>query len=168
MPLEAKGVIKFEPGAKKELIIKAPTLSIEEEVGETDAVRSLPALVDLLEKKIQKKVQEEFARPVIVGLVGYSLSCTYVVEPITNRTLDEFNLEKEYDDLMGKMEGRILNEADDTPATITFPDGKSIETSSKRIALAGKILEKARETGMTPEEVLAAAKEKIAVKGGGG
>jgi hypothetical protein len=103
-----------------------------------------------------------------VSLVGYSLSCIYSVEPIKNRTLDEFNLEKDYNDLMGKMEGRILNEADDTPATITFPDGKTVETSSKRIALAGKILEKARETGMTPEDVLSAAKGKIAAKEEGG
>ena len=162
MPLEAKGVIKFDPGAKKVLVIKAPTLSIEEEVKDVNVVRTLPALIDHLEKEIQKKVQEEFARPVIVSLVGYSLSCTYSVEPIVNRTLDEFNLEKEYDDLMDMGE--------DTPTTVTFPDGKSVETSTKKIALAGKILEKARETGMTPEEVLAAAKEKIAAKeeGGGG
>ena len=162
MPLEAKGVIKFEPGAKKELVIKAPSLSIEEEVKDVNVVRTLPALIDRLEKEIQKKVQEEFARPVNVSLVRYSLSCIYSVEPIKNRTLDEFNLEKEYNDLMDMGE--------DTPTTVTFPDGKTVETSTKRIALAGKILEKARETGMTPEDVLAAAKEKIATKeeGGGG
>jgi len=146
MPLEAKGTIKFELGAKKEIVIKAPSLNIEEAVDGADAVLDLSRLVDALENRIKNKVQEEFARPVTVTLVGYSMSCTYLVDPIKNRTLDEFNLEKDY------------------VATITFPDGKSIETTHKKIALAGKILEKARETGTTPEEVLAAAREKLAAK----
>ncbi len=93
MQLEAKGTIKYEPGAKKEVTIKAPTVGIEEEIEGVDAIQDLPDLIDLLEGKIKKQVQEGFARPVDVRLGGFSLSCTYFVEPIPNRTLDEFQKE---------------------------------------------------------------------------
>ncbi len=156
MELEAKGVIRYEPGAKRELLIKAPMVGIEEEVkGVDDPILTLPELVDLLERKIKKQVQEGFARPVEIGLGVWSLSCVFTVTPINNRTLDEFTREHSSED-------------DDTKITITGPDGKSVETTPKRVALAAKLMEKSRETGVPPEEILAAAKKKTAKAGGAG
>ncbi len=156
MQLEAKGIIRYEPGAKKELVIKAPAIGLEEEVGGVDdPVLTLAELVELLERKIKMKVQEGFARPVEVRLGGFSLGCVFFVEPIANRTLDEFTREHSSED-------------DDTKITITGPDGKTVETTQKRMALAAELMKKSNETGIPPEEILAAARKKTGIARAGG
>lgn len=159
MTLEAKGTIKLEDrgvGADGKAFstfsVKAPTLGIDEDLPKS--VTSSDAAVLALQEMIRNRVQEDFKRPIEITLGGESISCTYWIDPINNRTLDEFTREYTSDD--------------DTKITITGPDGKSVETTPKRMALAAEVMKKSKETGIPPDEILAAAKKKAAKAGGAG
>jgi hypothetical protein len=94
MSLEAKGSITYNPDAKKQLVIRAPTLYIEEEIKSSVSKSDLlPELIDQLLDKMREKIQGDFNRPVNVMLSSYSVNIVASVHPINNRTLDEFQRE---------------------------------------------------------------------------
>ena len=136
MSLEAKGTIRFDPDAKIELIMKAPTLYIEEEIKNANPQIDLPELIDLLIKRMTDKIQRDFNRPVTCTLQSYSLNLIVSVEPINNRTLDEFT------------------------ATVRTSDGREIPLD-KVVKTAEKVLATAERTGETPEQVLTRAKAEL-------
>jgi hypothetical protein len=93
MSLEAKASITYNPDAKKELVIRAPTLFIEEEIQSGSPKIDLPDIIDKLLNRVSEKVQRDFNRPVEVNLSSYTVSMVIGVHPINNRTLDEFHKE---------------------------------------------------------------------------
>lgn len=94
MSLEAKGTIKYDPEAKMDLVIKAPTLYIEEQVQGVDPFSDLNEIIDLLITRITEKVIKDFGRPAVVSVESYTCSLVFTVDPIKNRTLDEFDSDK--------------------------------------------------------------------------
>lgn len=92
MPLEAKGSIKYEFGAKEPYILKSQALSLE--LTYKQEPMSIDSLLQTLQSEIQRDIQTEFARPVNIRLIGFSLNAVYEVEGIPNRTLDEFSTAK--------------------------------------------------------------------------
>jgi hypothetical protein len=119
MSLEAKGTIRFDPDAKMELIMKAPTLYIEEEIKIANPQIDLPELIDLLIKRMTDKIQCDFNRPVNCTLQSYSLNLIVSVDPINNRTLDEFAQSKAVDIAV-----EMVSAAAEAGATVTVSTTK--------------------------------------------
>ncbi len=88
MSLEAKGSIKYELGAKEPYTLKSPAMGLVQTY--KDPVMSVDGLLEELESEVQQAVQQEFARPVKIELIGFSLNAVFDVEGMPNRTLDEF------------------------------------------------------------------------------
>lgn len=95
MTLEAKGTIKLEEKgigvdgkSFSKFSAKAPTLGIDVELPKD--VQSTDAAILHLQDLIKEQVQQDFKRPIEISLAGESVSCTYFIDPINNRTLDEF------------------------------------------------------------------------------
>jgi hypothetical protein len=95
MTLEAKGTIKRENngvGADGKPSIsfsaKAPTLGIDVELPKW--VTSTENAIQFFQELIKEQVQKDFQRPIEIALAGETVSCTYFIDPINNRTLDEF------------------------------------------------------------------------------
>ena len=153
MSLEAKGTIKLEEmGVDAEgaifskFSVKAPTLAIEQDLPKDVATADLA--VEVLKRMIKERVQQDFQRPIEITLVGLSISCSFDIDPINNRTLDEFTKNGE------------------TTVSIHVPGRPEIKTNPQQLALAGQIMEISNATGIPPEEVFAAAKAKARSKPG--
>lgn len=91
MPLEAKGTVKYEAGAKEPYTLKSQAMGLE--LTYKQEPMSIDSLLSTLEREIQRDIQAEFARPVNIRLMGFSLNAVFEVEGIQNRTLDEFTVE---------------------------------------------------------------------------
>jgi hypothetical protein len=120
MSLEAKGTIKLEEmavDAKGSIFskysVKAPTLDIDQALPK--GVTSADLAVEEFQRMVKEKVQQDFQRPVDITLIGMSISCSFYIDPIKNRTLDEFAQSKAFDIVEG-----MVNAAAEAGATVTI------------------------------------------------
>lgn len=140
MPADFKGRIRFNPDVKPSDCpwkISCPSLGIVEE-GSGD----ISEMMDDLTEEIRNKLSEEFrTTPRSVQIVGYSMSLDFEVIGPVNRSLAEF-------------EGTYS-------AMVRLGDGTEIPME-KLTKTASQVLECAKRSGKTVEEVIAEAKAEIA------
>lgn len=139
MTADFTGRITFNPDCKPSVpqyMIKCPALEIAEE-GSSNVRESLEDLTE----RITDKVSQEFrTNPRSVEIIGYSMSIKFRVTGPVNRSLAEF--EQPYS------------------ATIRMGDGTEIPLE-KLTKTADKVIEYAKRTGKTVDEVLQEAKARL-------
>jgi len=87
MPVDVKGKIVYNPGAKDgDYRIECPQLGISIEGSGT-----IEDDIETLREEIDSKIQKEFkCNPSAVQVIGYTLGLSFSIEGPTNRTLDQF------------------------------------------------------------------------------
>lgn len=141
-----KARIKFDPDVK-------PSLSQHTcECKQLDIVVAgngdIDGMIDDLTDRIRDKITEEFrTQPQRVILAGYTINLNFTVEGPVNRSLAEFS--------------------GDYKATIILSDGTEIPVD-KLTKTANQVIEYAKRTGKSIDQVLAEAKAELAKQRGEG
>ncbi len=147
MSLEAKGRIKYNPDVKP----SDPSYTLEcTQLGiYAEGSGNLPQMVDELTERVRRGIAQEFmVSPSSVDIIGYSMGITFSIDGPINHTLDDFQ-----------------KESSGNTVSIQFPGKDPIETTPEKIALAAMVLKKSQETGIPPEDILAAAKKRAKEEG---